>query len=86
MRFKLVRRLLFDSINGVRSGIPICCVMFFNKHQIMGTHQIAYTIDTTPRVVWGSGSCGYVQCDKCFNTGNKVNIKPNGVILKGLVM
>lgn len=65
-----------DFCNGLYSGIPLCCVLYFCKHVYAGIFAIA----DHARETRGSNSIGYVQCDKCFHNKHHVEIKLNGWI------
>lgn len=83
----LARRRLFNLINGIRSGIPLCCVLFYTRRNTNANSLVA--LDT--RIARGGSinasenDPNYVLCDKCYNCGKIVNIKPNGTIFTGLI-
>lgn len=72
-----MRKLLYHFINGIRSGIPLCCTWYFvcaSKHMTAVARETAIKRG-------GSLKCGYVTCDRCYHNGRRVKIKHNGVIL-----
>ena len=78
-----MRKLVFDLVNGIRSGIPLCCTLFFAKHRFKYPDEALAIKMKNKRGSYGDSN--YVMCDKCFKTNNAVEIKNNGVILKGLI-
>ncbi len=78
---QLFKRKLFNFINGIYSGIPFCCVLFYTKRNKPKSYT-ALEVDISRGY---SRNAGYVLCDKCFKENNVVNIKLNGAIFKSLI-
>lgn len=69
-----LREDLYHIINGIYSGIPICCVLFFIR-QHRQYDGIAMALNRKRRYV---ERCRYVRCDRCFRAGLVAVIKFNG--------
>jgi hypothetical protein len=55
-------------LNGVVSGYPWCCVLFFSKRAMHGEMSIGRNTDLER----GEGNhVEYVQCDKCHQAGKE---------------
>ena len=74
---------LFDLINGVRSGIPLCCVWYYLRWD--DSQGLCAKTTGLRRGTWGQYIREYVACDTCHETGKIVKIKKNGVIMKWLI-
>jgi hypothetical protein len=69
-----MRRYLYHLINGVRSGIPLCCV----AHWLAG---ITGLNNYDPNYMDAS----YVRCHTCATTRRVVELKNNGCIMRWLI-
>ena len=86
----ILRRKLYHYINGVRSGIPFCCVRFWVKSQAKYPDGVAATLC---KERYGVGlndvheyeEANYVRCPKCFESGRDGRCKGNGTILHWLL-
>jgi hypothetical protein len=74
-----MRIKLYNFINGIRSGIPICCVLFFVKR-----HNDVYQ-ETNLLRNQKSDKCGYIRCDKCFKENRKIKQKLNSRICRWIL-
>jgi hypothetical protein len=78
-----MKRLLFDLINGIRSGIPVCCTLFFSAWVYF--HPGEPCAATVGKARGQDKDARYVQCNRCYHSRKVVQVKPNGVIFKGLI-
>jgi hypothetical protein len=86
---------LYHFINGIRSGIPACCVLFFTKKN-RTVDYVAYEVDKERGInvksVGGAMTypdgkptdAEYVQCDTCFKNNRVEPLKSNGCIMHWL--
>jgi len=77
-----MRQTLYDFVNGIWSGIPICCILFFIRKRRAGIREIAWEV-YAERIESHPLAC-YVQCDKCHARKKLVKIRHNGTILHWL--
>lgn len=81
-----------DILNGIHSGLPICCVKFYSKLSYMlpvGTPTARYAYENIHGIPWAStpldyvrvpfGGAQYLRCPDCMRTGKVVRLKRNGV-------
>ena len=78
---------ILNIINGLYSGIPVCCILFFSKRDLK-KHNVALETDIERGLTVVAEGGGYrtippsinhyVRCNKCFNTNHRVEIKKNG--------
>lgn len=90
-----MRELIFNLANGIYSGIPVCCNLFFTYRAYRGKHPVAAVVheERTNQVFdcLGSndaddgGGANYVQCNRCYAKKNTKKIRYNGTILRWLV-
>lgn len=81
-----MREKLYHLINGIRSGIPFCCVWFFvNRQDVEGLALKLHYARGGTRGNWIKDTCNYVRCDKCFDKKYEVPVKRNGVICEWLM-
>ena len=89
---KRIKRFIYDLVNGIRSGIPLCCIAFFVlKSQTKNIGLTVYTeryeaLDTQNTFSDPPSEkklASYVQCDACWDKDRAVKIKKNGTVLKG---
>lgn len=62
----------YDTLYGLHSRIPVCCIRFFIDewaHMYKGRDRTAYgkALDAS--------HAGYVQCPACLGSGHKVKIR-----------
>lgn len=76
------RNVIFHFVNGIHSGIPLCCTTFFSLKTLdekCHREGIAFTVSEEREPgAWETGthtSVNYVQCDKCWERGHVVEIK-----------
>ncbi len=72
----MTKKKWFHLINGLWSGIPLCCIRHFVWHEC--GHEAAAR----------RGSCNnvnYVQCDKCHSSHNSQKIRSNGYLFCFLI-
>lgn len=74
--------ILFSLLNGLHSGIPLCCILYFVG---MTQQGIALVARHAAKTRGGHGNAPYVQCNECFNTGRVQRIKFNGAIATELL-
>lgn len=94
---KQLKFKLFHYINGIRSGIPFCCVKFWvrevNNYKRYpdgigaSLYQERYGV---PFDIFGDDEndkelANYVRCHKCFETGRDGRCKDNGTIMHWLM-
>ncbi len=72
-----LRLALFDLVNGVRSQIPICCVLFFVHHILRGEMAVAKVVYDRRGLPLSHGP-GYVQCQRCFGVQYSVEVRKGG--------
>jgi len=83
-----MRKQLFHIINGVRSGIPLCCVRFFIVEERKGENiaqRIHYGRTDKEFAIIDYDEAAYVQCHKCYAKNKIVKIRNNGVIFYNLL-
>jgi hypothetical protein len=88
-----VKRATYHSINGVRSGIPLCCTIHFVKLDWDGIKRIARSECERRGFSWHHDparpkfdiEAEYCLCDKCFDNSRSKGIKKNGTIFKNLI-
>jgi len=96
MKKLYIKRLIFNLINGIYSGIPLCCTLFYAKKDLNIDPLLAYTVEKNRgievelvdhgfRYINGKNNCDYVSCDRCFNMNRFKTIKNNGMIFKWLI-
>ncbi len=71
-----MRYWLYDTINGIWSGIPLCCIKSWNKGYT-GTNMLVED------PLWSKVE--YVRCPMCIQSGKLIKIRHNGMICRGLV-
>ncbi len=90
------RLFVYDFFNGIYSGIPLCCVIFFLKKMAQYKNSsVAYNVELERGNVKYQLEDGrfalkdeseadrmYVCCDKCLKNGKKNKLKKNGRILE----
>jgi hypothetical protein len=69
---------LYHAINGIWSGISVCCVAYFVFEMWQGNQPVAEMAaerrgENTPT--------NYVVCDKCWRAGRFIKTKQNGTLL-----
>ena len=74
-----------DFINGIWSGIPICCTLSYSKgrHGLVVIDELKAEHNTSWRKaanLFYSSPCEYIQCKKCEASGKIVKIRKNGVL------
>lgn len=88
-----MKELIFNLVNGVRSGIPICCNLFFSYRVLIKPDcQVADVVHEkrTGKVfdvfaVNDPDESQYVQCNRCYAKNKVKEIRDNGVILSFLI-
>jgi hypothetical protein len=88
-----LKRSLFDLINGLRSGIPLCCTVHYVSSKWRGVCGIAKHDSERRGFPWKRRDLRpefyqkvrYCLCDKCFANESVVKIKHNGTIFKCLM-
>lgn len=80
-----IRFFIYDVINGIRSGIPLCCVLDFCLNDWYWDKKTETDFYFTkmdklhdPKSKYYAYN--YVPCKKCFYKFKIINIKMNGVI------
>ncbi len=87
----MMQTALFNFINGLRSGIPLCCTVFFIKEcRIPGPvgARIYEKRSGKKFDVFGDNeddNAQYVRCDTCYSRQKVKEIRENGVIMKWLI-
>lgn len=90
-----LRAKIYHYVNGIRSGIPFCCVRFW----VRGSNDYTRYPDGMGATLYEERHgekfdiCGendkekanYVRCDKCFENGRDGKCKDNGVVLDWLL-
>ncbi len=83
-----MRELIFNLVNGVRSGIPLCCNLFFS-HNALTPGPVAkrvYEKRTSKEFdIFEISESDYVQCNHCYSKNKVKDIRSNGVILRWLI-
>lgn len=88
-----MKQLIFNLVNGVRSGIPMCCTLFFSYRALFGG-EIAANVykertgkefDIFAKNDDGAGESDYVLCNRCHAKKKVKEIRNNGVILRRLM-
>lgn len=81
------RNILYHFINGIHSGIPLCCTTFFSLKTVdekCHKEGIAFVLSQIREPgAWERGehkSVNYVQCDKCYENNHVVEINENDPI------
>ena len=67
---------LYSTINGIWSGIPLCCIKSWNKGYT-GSNMLVE--DPLQHKV------EYVRCPKCIKSDKMIKVRHNGVIFHGLI-
>jgi hypothetical protein len=86
----MTRGDLFQFVNGLHSGLPVCCVLFFIYRwpKMLAScfrdgrlHRpiIEMSRERDP------DAPEYVRCDRCIKKDRRVEIKKNGYICKWLI-
>lgn len=77
-----MKRIIFDIINGIRSGIPICCVIAYLRDSY---NNLPVALHRSKQLGYDLQKSGYqyVPCSKCYKNKKIVPLKFNGVILFG---
>jgi len=65
-----------DAINGIWSGIPLCCIWHF----IRSPHADVAFRDAQRRGHWHDDA-EYCQCDRCYRDKRIVKVRDNGYLL-----
>lgn len=85
-----MKEVIFNLVNGVRSGIPVCCILFFTYHAARGKQVALYAYEKRTGKIFDpreiiEGEAEYVQCGICAKRNRVEKIRSNGVIMKGLL-
>lgn len=89
-----MKELIFNLVNGVYSGIPICCNLFFSYKVVTRESDcpVAAMVHEkrTGKVfdifaAKGDDESHYVQCNRCYAKNKVKQIRGNGVVLKFLM-
>lgn len=76
---KKLKGVLGHLLNGIWSGIPICCTLHFCKLRWSGIHLIG---GHEKKRRGNIHRAQYVQCNKCFELDRVRPMKKNGVLYK----
>ena len=89
-----MKELIFNLVNGVRSGIPMCCNLFFS-HYVFTRDTDCPVAATVHEKRTGKvfdvcadkidGESDYVQCNRCYAKNRVKQIRYNDVILRWLI-
>ena len=90
-----IRQKIFHYLNGVRSGIPVCCINFWVRN-VNDYDRYPKGIGATLYEerhgkefdVFGDNDCSqadYVRCPHCFSNNHVVKVKENGTIMHWLL-
>jgi hypothetical protein len=95
MTIDKVRRITYNFINGIHSGIPLCCVLYYCKESITTISVAADVYERRYKLPWDTSSDNdiklfgvvvqYVMCDKCATDKKVVSLKLNGSICNWLL-
>jgi hypothetical protein len=85
---KKVKAFIYDFVNGLHSGIPICCVWNYSKLFgvvnkavfLMGEYGVDFYSDNKIKHI------GYVPCARCYKKNHFIRIKYNGKVLRYLIL
>jgi hypothetical protein len=88
--------MIYHFINGIYSGIPICCSFFFTKRYINNALVASEVAKERRLFAGGDGKvfrmifsnkerADYVQCSRCFRENRIANLKDNGHIFKWIL-
>jgi len=90
-----IKEAIYNFINGIWSGMPFCCVIFFVKKSWIYQCDTAYHVENKRNNVIYCTERGmklkeipeheYVACDKCTLHKTFVKIKENGIICQWLI-
>jgi len=83
---------IYHLINGLWSGIPLCCITFFVANHAKHEGGIAaakykerynreFEIDPEKNI----SKADYVRCDKCWNKDRLAKVRDNGVIMYWMI-
>lgn len=86
-----MKELIFNLVNGVRSGIPVCCTLFFTYNALtpgpvgkrVYEERTGKEFDIFAAKI--DGESEYVQCNHCYAKNKVKEIRNNGVILRFLI-
>lgn len=85
-----MKEAIFNLVNGIRSGIPVCCTLFFTYQcRIPGPvgkriHEERTGKKFNPCEII-EGDAEYVQCGICYKRNKVKEIRENGVIMSWLI-
>ena len=71
-------RFLRDIIEGIYSGIPLCCIWSFAKGRHGYIAQLEYTNEDKQFLSKMGSRIQYIPCKKCMKNRQSVRIKING--------
>lgn len=79
---KYFRNTVFNLINGVRSGIPLCCVIRYTIDNNKGLPVAFYrSLECNYNFYAKENNWQYVPCQRCYENKHFITPKRNGVIL-----
>ena len=83
-----LRVKMYHYINGIRSGIPLCCIRFWVR-ECNNTEKypngISFALSQERYGGFDKDESNYVQCHMCYKAGRPAECKGNGVILHWLI-
>ena len=71
-----IRHLLINFLEGIYSGIPLCCTISYCKGR--EGPQAAKENNLSDEAYYKKYPCEYVQCRSCENKKHSIEIKKNG--------
>lgn len=85
-----MKELIFNLVNGARSGIPMCCNLFFSYKVVVEPNCLVAAEVHERRTgkvfdVFEISESSYVRCNRCYAKNIIKEIRNNGVILKFLM-
>jgi hypothetical protein len=83
-----IKKFVYEFVNGIRSGIPLCCVIHFCKEPDGPKGMTILEKCGWKWYDWSNfAGCRiqYIPCPKCLNKKRFVTIKNNGLICNFLI-
>ena len=85
-----MKEIIFNLVNGVHSGIPLCCNLFFAYRAHKGGPVAAQVHEERTGQSFDPlttrTKANYVRCHRCYRKDRVKEIRYNGVIAKWLIM